>query len=194
MEDMNDAPSFAGIFWHKSPVMVVTSAHDNKINGQVAVTAVTSSILHSKPRLILGIWKGNYTHSFISDSRLLNIHLLKKDQIEPVKNFGFYTGREKDKFHDTDYFISENGCPVIKGVHSYSQCRVINAMDGGDMTTFFLDVEFGEFFNTGPWLTLDDFYTLAPSEWIMQYNRKLQKSMEFSLPIVENISYEQFKP
>lgn len=191
---MNDASSFAGIFWHNSPVMVVTSEYDGKINGQVAVTAVTSSIVHTRPRLLLGIWKGNFTHSFITESRKLNIHLLKKDQIDPVKNFGFYTGRERNKFSNTDYHIGENGCPVLENVHSYSECRVLNAMDGGDMTTFFLVVEYGEVFDHGSWLTLNDFYSTAPQEWIMEYNLKLQKSIEFSLPIIDKISYEGFEP
>ena len=50
----------AGAFWALAPVVVITSSKGDEVNGQVAVTAVTSSIVHEIPRLMVGIWKGNY--------------------------------------------------------------------------------------------------------------------------------------
>ena len=189
-----EGSSIAGIFWSYSPVVVITSALDGKINGQVAVTLVTSSIVSTVPRLIVGIWKGNYTHGFIYNSQKLNIHLLKREQFDLVKNFGFYTGREKDKFVDVPHDIGDNGCPVVHGVHSYMECEVINAMDGGDMTPFLVNVVNGRIFDRGQWMTLSDFYNFAPPEWIAEYDSKLTKSIEFSLPIIHKISHEPFKP
>ncbi len=191
---MNEASMFSGIFWHNSPVVIVTSRFDGKINGQVAVTVVTSSLVPSKPRLILGIWKKNYTQQFIKKSKVLNLHLLKKDQIDLVKNFGFYTGREKDKFENITFSDGQNGCPIIKGVHSYAECRVLNAMDGGDMTVFLLDVVHGNVLSGGGWMTLNDFYSTAPQEWIEQYSEKVGESIEYSLPIIDKISHEPFEP
>lgn len=190
---MKDAPAFAGVFWHNSPIVIVTSFIGEKINGQVAVTVVTSSIVSSKPRLIVGIWKGNYTHEFIINSNIFNLHLLKKDQIDLVRNFGFYSGRDKNKFKEIDYSKGANRCPVIQNVHSYAECKVINAMDGGDMTVFLVDVTFGDVFSGDYWMTLYDFYDIAPSEWIEEYNKKLQKSISYSIPIIDNINHEQFK-
>ncbi|MGI9553661.1 MAG: flavin reductase family protein [Thermodesulfobacteriota bacterium] len=189
-----EGSAVAGVFWSYSPVVVITSENDNEINGQVAVTVVTSSIVSSIPRLIVGIWKGNYTHSFIYNSRKLNIHLLKKDQFDLVRNFGFYTGREKDKFKGIDYELGSNNCPVLKNVHSYMQCEVINAMDGGDMTPFLVNVVDGKVFDREHWMTLSDFYTYAPEEWIAEYDKKLAKSIQYSMPIIHDISYKPFKP
>ena len=109
-----EGSAVAGIFWSYSPVVVITSEHDGKINGQVAVTVVTSSIVSNVPRVLVGIWKGNYTHSFIYNSRKLNIHLLKNDQFDLVRNFGFYTGREKDKFKNIDFKPGKKWMPCIK--------------------------------------------------------------------------------
>ncbi|MGH7884904.1 MAG: flavin reductase family protein [Thermodesulfobacteriota bacterium] len=190
---MKDAAAFAGIFWHNSPVVIVTSALKGKINGQVAVTVVTSSIVPNKPRLMVGIWKGNYTHGFIIKNKTFNLHLLKKEQIELVKNFGFYSGRDKNKFMGIDYFNGVNGCPVIHNVHSYAECKVINAMDGGDMTVFLVDVTFGDVFRGDYWMTLYDFYNTAPPDWIEEYNKKLQKSINYSISIIDNINHERFK-
>ena len=88
---MNDASSVSGIFWNDSPVVIITSRREDEINGQVAVTLVTSSIVHTVPRLLVGIWKGNHTHGFMMKSRNLVVHLLRRDQIALVRNFGFYT-------------------------------------------------------------------------------------------------------
>lgn len=191
---MNEASMFSGIFWHNSPVVVVTSNLEGKINGQVAVTVVTSSLVPSKPRLILGIWKKNYTQQFIYNSKSLNLHLLKRDQIDLVKNFGFYTGRKRDKFKDIPYSTGNNGCPILKGVHSYAECKVINAMDGGDMTVFLLNVEYGNILNGGNWMTLNDFYSIAPQEWIEEYSERVGESISYSLPIIDKISHKPYKP
>lgn len=191
---IQEGSAVAGIFWSYSPVVVITSELDGKINGQVAVTVVTSSIVSSIPRLIVGIWKGNYTHGFIYNSRKLNIHLLKKDQFELVRNFGFYTGRDKDKFSDIKYTLGENNCPVLSNIHSYVECEVLNAMDGGDMTPFLVKVVNGRLLDNNQWMTLSDFYNFAPPEWIAEYDMKLTNSIQYSMSIIHDISYESFKP
>lgn len=189
---LEEGSSVASAFWSNSPVIIVTSAHDGRINGQIAVTAVTSSIVHSIPRLMVGIWKGNYTHSFITASNVLAVHLLRKDQVGYVRNFGFYTGRERDKFNDIDYKTGKTGSPVIEDTHSHAECRVINSMDGGDMTGFLVDVVDGKRRSREQWMTLSHFYSNAPAEWIMEYEKKLSKSIEYSLPIIRNIDHTPF--
>lgn len=184
----------AGIFWSASPVVAITSAWEGKINGQIAVTVVTSSVVHSIPRLLVGIWKSNYTHEFIYNSRKLCIHLLRRDQIALVKNFGFYTGRERKKFEEIEYEIGVTGCPVLSDCHSYAECEVINAMDGGDMTPFLVNVVNGGIKSSEQWLTLDYFYTYAPPEWIEQYGHKLAQTVETSLQRIKNIEYKAWEP
>ena len=191
---IHEGSAIAGVFWSNSPVVAITSCKDEKINGQIAVTVVTSSIISSIPRLLVGIWKGNYTHEFISTSRRFNIHLLKKEQFDLVRNFGFYTGRERDKFAEVEYDLSSSGCPIIKAAHSYAECEVINSMDGGDMTAFLTKVTNGEVKDRGGWMTLSDFYNYAPPEWIAQYDEKLARSIQFSLPIIHNLDYTPFEP
>lgn len=184
----------SGAFWSLSPVVAITSVWDGKINGQIAVTVVNASILHAHPRLILGIWKGNYTHDFIAGSGKLAVHLLRKDQIAAVKNFGFYTGRERDKFSETQYKTGRTGCPILLDCHSYAECEVINKMDGGDMSTFLANVVYGEVLSGGEWMTLSHFYTQAPPEWIAQYEERLAKSVELSVTSINDIDYSAWRP
>lgn len=190
---LEEGSSVAGVFWSNSPVVIITSGDGERVNGQIAVTVVTSSIVHSIPRLMIGIWKGNYTHEIITASESLVVHLLRRDQIDYVKQFGFYTGREVDKFSDIEYKTGETGSPIIQDSHSHAECRVINRMDGGDMSGFLVDVVDGDLRSREQWMTLAYFYNAAPSEWIMEYEQKLTKSIQYSMPIIRNIDYIPFK-
>ncbi len=204
----------AGAFWSFSPVVVITSSCSNdpgsndpgsndsgrdgaekiKVNGQIAVTVVTSSIIHEVPRLLVGIWKGNYTHELISNSGAFTVHLLRKDQLELVKNFGFYTGRERKKFKGVPYRLGITGSPILNDAHSYAECKIINAMDGGDMTAFLANVIDGGILSSGSWMTLNDFYSDAPHEWILEYGEKLSRSASFSMSVIHKIDYSPWKP
>lgn len=189
-----EGASISGIFWSLAPVVAITSSWQGKVNAQIAVTVITASIVHSVPRLLVGIWKGNYTHGFIINSRAFAVHLLKKNQLQLVRDFGFYTGRERDKLKDIPYTLGVTRSPILKDAHSYVECRVINAMDAGDMTAFLVNVEDGGIKNGGEWMTLDYFYRAAPPEWIAEYGEKLSRSVAFSLERIHKIDYTPWSP
>jgi len=184
----------AGTFWTLSPVVAITSSWQDKVNAQIAVTVITASIVHTVPRLVVGIWKGNYTHEFIINSKSLTIHLLRKDQLDLVRNFGFYTGRDRKKLDNIPFKIGVTGSPILDDVHSYAECQVINTMDAGDMTAFLVDVVDGGIISGGEWMTLDYFYYAAPQEWIAEYGEKLTRSVALSLDTIHNISYKPWNP
>lgn len=184
----------AGAFWSLSPVVAITSSWQGRVNAQIAVTVVTASIVYSFPRLLVGIWKGNYTHEFIINSRAFAVHILRKDQLEIVKNFGFYTGREREKLKGIPYNSGVTGSPILKDAHSYADCRVINAMDGGDMTAFLVNVVDGGILSGREWMTLDYFYYTAPPEWISEYGEKLSRSVALSLERIHKIDYTPWIP
>ena len=190
-----EGATVAGAFWSLAPVIAVTSSWQGKVNAQIAVTAVTASIVHSIPRLLLGIWTGNYTHEFITNSKALTVHLLRRDQLQLVKSFGFYTGREREKLKNIPYSLGVTGSPVLGDAHSYAECRVINTMDGGDMTAFLVNVVDGKVIKSNEqWMTLSYFYSAAPPEWIAEYGEKLSRSVAFSLERIHTIDYSPWKP
>ena len=191
---VEEGSAVAGAFWANSPVIAITSAWNGKVNGQIAVTAVASSIVHEIPRMLVGIWKANYTHEFITNSKALTIHLLRREQTSLVRNFGFYTGREREKFENLDYETGVTGSPVLLDAHSYAECKVLNAMDGGDMTAFLVSVVDGKVLSAGPWMTLNDFYTDAPAEWVAEYGEKLVHSVSSSMKVINKIDYSPWQP
>ncbi len=189
-----EGASVAGAFWSLAPVVAITSSWQGRANAQVAVTVVTASIVHSVPRLLVGIWKGNYTHEFIINSSAFAVHLLSRDQIQLVKDFGFYTGREREKLKGIPYRLGVTGSPILKDALAYADCKVINRMDGGDMTAFLVSVVDGGVINRGDWMTLDYFYSVAPPEWTAEYGEKLSRSVAFSLDRIHKIDYTPWNP
>ena len=189
-----EGSSVAGAFWTLAPVVAITSSWKGKVNAQIAVTVITASIVHTLPRLIVGIWKGNYTHEFIINSKSLAIHLLRKDQIGLVKTLGFYTGRDRKKLENVTFSFGMSGSPILEDAHSFADCKVINAMDGGDMTTFLVDVIDGGIVSGGEWMTLSYFYSAAPPEWISEYGEKLSRAVALSLQRIHKIRYEPWSP
>jgi len=189
-----EGSSVAGTFWTLSPVVAITSSWQDRVNAQIAVTVITASIVHAVPRLVVGIWKGNYTHEFIVNSKSLVIHLLRKDQLELVRNFGFYTGRDRKKLGNIPFKKGVTGSPILNDVHSFAECQVINAMDAGDMTAFLVSVVDGGIISGGEWMTLDYFYYAAPQQWIAEYGEKLTRSVAFSLERIHNITYKPWNP
>ena len=184
----------AGTFWVLAPVVAISSSWNGKTNAQIAVTVITASIVHSIPRLVVGIWKGNYTHELIINSKSMAIHLLRKDQLALVRELGFYTGRNRNKLEKIPYKLGLSGSPILDDAHSFTDCRILNAMDAGDMTTFLVSVIDGGIISGGDWMTLNYFYNAAPSEWIAEYNQKLSRSIEFSLDNIHKIKYETWNP
>ncbi len=184
-----EGASVAGAFWSLAPVVAITSSWQGRVNAQIAVTVITASIVHSVPRLLVGIWKGNYTHEFIINSKALAVHPLRRDQLELVKNLGFYTGREREKLKNIPYELGVTGSPILKDARAFADCKVINAMDGGDMTAFLVNVVDGGIISDGEWMTLDYFYYAAPQEWIAEYGEKLSRSVAFSLERIHKIDY-----
>ena len=100
-----------------------------------------------------------------------------------------YTGRERDKFEHIPYKIGVTGSPVLEDVHSYAECEVLNAMDGGDMTTFLVSVVDGGLMSQEQWMTLAYFYEEAPPDWIAEYSKRYIESINNSLKIIDKIDY-----
>ena len=127
-----------------SPVCVVTSAWQGKINGQIAVTIGSASIVPDKPRLLIQIYKNNYSHKLIYSSGVFAANFLNQDQVSLIPTFGFETGKETNKFQNIAYEEGITGCPVLLDSWGFIEAKIVNSMDGGDMTCFLGEVISGE--------------------------------------------------
>lgn len=110
-------------------VYIVSAKSGNRLNGCIvnSVFQVTSE----NPIIAISISKQNFTTEFINDSKFFSIAILEQDTpMEFIGKFGFKSGRDIDKFKDTNYREGTNGVPIILD-HSiaFIEVEVINSID-----------------------------------------------------------------
>lgn len=186
MEYSRIAPMM-GPLW--SPLAAVTSHWQGKYNAQIAVAIGAASIVPHMPRVIVQIYKRNYSHQLIHQSGAFALNFLGKDQLSFIKDFGLVSGRDRNKLSGVDYELKATGCPILNDCWGYLDCRVVNAMDGGDMTCFLGDVVEGETVSEGELLWWRDVRQVLPTEWMEEWDRKINEEIRFSITQMHKIEY-----
>lgn len=152
-----------GVLW--PPVVAIASSWQSRASVQISISAMPASVVPTVPRMITNVWKTNYTHDLIRGSGAFAVHLLRTDQMGWVHEFGFFSGRERDKLAKVAHHIGVSGSPILEEALAYLDCRVINTMDGGDMTCFLAEVVDGGFLRPGELMTWEYCRTAMPEPW-----------------------------
>ena len=120
---------------------VVTTNDGKKDNGCIvnAVTQLTSDPL----RIAVAINKANYTYEVVNKTKKLNINCLSVEAPFSVfEQFGFVSGRDKDKFEGEEKLRSNNGLVFLnKYINSFISLKVEQVIDLGTHGLFFCSVE-----------------------------------------------------
>lgn len=132
------AGPLASLLW--GPVVLVTAAAGDRRSGQVAISCIAASIVPGRPRLLASLWRLNLTHDLVAESGALAVHTLRRDQIDLVKWFGLRSGRQVDKLAGREWRPGRTGAPILADCLGWAEGRVVNAMAGGDMTVFLIDL------------------------------------------------------
>jgi flavin reductase (DIM6/NTAB) family NADH-FMN oxidoreductase RutF/rubredoxin len=123
---------------------IVTAMKDNMINGQCANSVI--QLTTSPPRVAICLNKNNLTHEFIEYSKTFAISVLGREHVSMVRNFGYRSGRNADKFTDIKYIPAQNGCPIMTDSIAYFEGRILpeKTTDVGTHTLFVADVTAGQ--------------------------------------------------
>jgi len=191
MEYQRIAPMM-GLLW--SPVAAVTSCQYGKANAQIAVAIAAASIVPSMPRVIIQIYKRNYSHDLIYHSKAFAVNFLRKDQLHWIKDFGLVSGRNVNKLSGIPYEVKGSGSPILKDCWGYLDCRVVNTMDGGDMTCFLAEVLDGDTFSDAEPLWWRQARRELPAEWLDQWNDQIAAEIDFSTEQMKRIDYTPWQP
>jgi flavin reductase (DIM6/NTAB) family NADH-FMN oxidoreductase RutF len=175
--DQQAVREVTGALW--APLMAITSAHEGQRSGQIAVAASGASILPERPRVLVALWKANYTHELAQASGAFALHLLRPGQFDLVRRLGFRSGRDGDKLAGLALRAGVTGCPILLDTLAYVECHVVKTMDGGDMTTFLADVVDGARLHEGVPLTWPECRARLPPDWLAEYeaNQEYQRTM-----------------
>ncbi|PKB64820.1 MAG: hypothetical protein BZY80_01750 [SAR202 cluster bacterium Io17-Chloro-G2] len=171
-----------GNLW--SPIAAVTSRWQERSNVQIAVAISAASIVPDMPRVLLQIYKTNHSHGMIYNSGGFALNFLRRDQLDLIKTFGFVSGRDKDKLKDVPFRLGVAGNPLLQDCWGYLDCRVVNAMDGGDMTCFLADVVDGDILHEaqaeGEPLWWREARRRLPAGWMEEWDGKIAAEIEIS--------------
>ena len=180
-----------------APMAAVTSAWDGKHNAQIAVAISAASIVPGKPRVANKIQKRNLTHDLIYSSGGFAINFLSTDQLSLISAFGLVSGRVAEKLSHVPYRLGPSGSPVLERCWGYMDCRVVNALDGGDLTCFLGDVLEGDtLVESGRQLERDqgplwwrDAQRQLTAEIIDEWDKKIAREREFSTESMDDIDF-----
>ena len=177
-----------GLLW--SPLAAITSNWQGEVNAQIGVSISAASIVPQRPRLLVQIYKNNHSHHLIYQSAVLAVNFLRRDQLDLIKAFGFVSGRDTDKLAGIDYDTGATGCPLLRDCWGYLDCRVVNALDGGDLTCFLAEVLAGETRSDDGPLYWRDARRRIPPEWNQEWDRRIGQQIESSRQIMDRIDYQ----
>ena len=177
-----------------SPIAAVTSGWEGKFNAQIAVAISAASIVPSQPRVLVQIYKRNLSHELIYRSGAFAVNFLRQDQLQLIPDFGLVSGRDKDKLDGVVYELGTSGSPVLKDRWGYLDCRVVNALDGGDMTCFLGEIVEGDTGCDGGPLWWRDAARQLPQEVMEEWDRKIKDEIEFSKSRMKQIDHNPWKP
>ena len=170
-----------------APLAAVSTRSGDVVNAQIAVAITSASIVPHRPRLIVQIYRTNYTHDLIASGGVLAVNFLNHDQLPLIRRLGMRSGRDSDKLADVAYASGATGCPLLEGSFGYLDCRVVNAMDGGDMTAFLVEALAAET-HGGARMTWREARPRLPQHWADEWDRKIAGEMGVSLESMGQIN------
>ena len=191
MEYADIAP-IMGRLW--SPLVAVTSHWQGRDNVQIAVAIAAAAIVPERPRVVVQLYKTNLSHDMVLSSGAFALNFLRPDQLDLVGDFGLVSGREKDKLAGVGTKAGSSGSPLLTDCFGYLDCRVINAMDGGDMTCFLADVLDGKTLAQGDPLWWRDARRELPRELLERWEAKQSSEIATSRVTMAKISHTPWQP
>ena len=128
---------------------IVSSTKAHAVNGCIANTVF--QITPEPPIITVSISKENLTHEYISSGGFFAASVLAEDTpMKFIGMFGFRSGRDLDKFKQTNFKRGVTGCPIVlENTTGFVEAEVINTVDVGSHTLFIGKVVACERFNNG---------------------------------------------
>ena len=132
------------------------------------------------PRVLVQIYKENHTWEPDNPKPDLCLELPASRPTGIGKVLGFRSGRDEDKLAGIPFRSGELGSPILEDCWGYLDCRVVNDMDGGDMTCFLGEVLSGETLEDGEPLWWPDARRRIPDEWNAEWDELVARQIAVS--------------
>lgn len=126
---------------------IISSKRQGGFNGCIANTVF--QLIPEPPMVATSICKENLTHEYIAASRIFTVSVLaEQTPMQFIGLFGFKSGRNIDKFEQTNYKLGVTGAPIVlDNTAGFLEAEVTGHVDVGSHTLFIAKVlacqEFG---------------------------------------------------
>ena len=119
---------------------MLTTTDGEKQNGCIVNTV--SMLTDNPKRIVVFVNKANYSEGLLRKTGIFNVSVLTESApFELFKQFGFVSGRDKDKFEGGMYETSENGLYYLpKHANAVLSGKVVDYYDYGTHTLFVAEV------------------------------------------------------
>jgi flavin reductase (DIM6/NTAB) family NADH-FMN oxidoreductase RutF len=169
-----------------SPLLAVTTIHDGRANGQIAVSGLSASILPEAPRVLVALWKANLTHDLVLASGVFALHLLPAASddalaaaFDLIHTLGLRSGRDDpEKLSSVTWAPGATGCPILADALTYVEARIAATLDAGEMTVFLGDAVAGARLRDGAPLTWSAARERMPAAWLATYDANQERQRE----------------
>jgi flavin reductase (DIM6/NTAB) family NADH-FMN oxidoreductase RutF len=122
------------LFW--APVSAVGSHGPKGANAQITVSVFGASAVPDRPRLLVVLYRPNYTRELVETSGSLAITVLDRSQMSLVIPLGTRSGRDESKLEGTEVELTPTGDPWFPGGVGMVSCEVIEPFELGEATAF----------------------------------------------------------
>ena len=121
-------------------LFMLTTTDGEKQNGCIVNTVMMMT--DNPKRIVVFVNKANYSEELLRKTKICNVSVLtEKTPFDVFKQFGFCSGREKDKFEGGRYETSENGLYYLSDcANAVLSGKVIDYYDYDTHTLFVLEV------------------------------------------------------
>ena len=121
-------------------LFMLTTTDGEKQNGCIVNTV--SMLTDNPKRIVVFVNKANYSEELLRKTGIFNVSVLTESApFELFKQFGFVSGRDKDKFEGGMYETSENGLYYLpKHANAVLSGKVVDYYDYGTHTLFVAEV------------------------------------------------------
>ena len=119
---------------------MLTTTDGEKQNGCIVNTV--SMLTDNPKRIVVFVNKANYSEELLRKTGLFNVSILTESApFDLFKQFGFVSGRDKDKFEGGRYETSENGLYYLpEHANAVLSGKVVDYYDYGTHTLFVAEV------------------------------------------------------
>ena len=155
-------------------VFMLASKVGDKKNG--CITNTCMQVASNPPRIAISSITTNYTCDLIKESGLFTLSMLDVTTVfDTIKNFGFQSGRDVDKFKYLSVPVDANGIPYLdKSVCAVLSGKVVSSQDLGSHMLFVAEVTDAKILSQNPPLTYADYQErVKPKREASQENRKI---------------------